>query len=35
MESLRGCNSNFVSIAASHDKEIGVATCVLVNEGQI
>jgi 4-hydroxy-3-methylbut-2-en-1-yl diphosphate synthase IspG/GcpE len=35
MESLRGCDFNFVSIAPSRDKEIGVATCVLVNEGQI
>jgi hypothetical protein len=35
MESLRGFDSDFVSIAASHDKELGVATFVLLNEGKI
>lgn len=35
MESLRVCDSSFIPIAASRDTKIGVATCVLVNEGQI
>jgi hypothetical protein len=35
MGSLRSCDSNFVSIAAAHDIDIRVETCVLVNESQL
>lgn len=35
MESLIGFDSNFFSIAVSHDIDIGLATCVLVNESQL
>jgi len=35
MESLGVCDSSFIYIAVSRDKEIGVAPCILVNEGRI